>query len=54
MLQKLWYEVSPIAYFIVAIYCLVGENKLAAVSGFLLLLVTSLIVLLRIQYRSKR
>jgi hypothetical protein len=53
MFQKVWYEISPIVYLILAIYFLVGENKLAAFSGFVLLIVTLLIVAMRIQYRLK-
>ncbi len=52
MLQKTWYEISPIAYLIVSTYFLFGENKLAAFSGFVLFIVTLLIVAMRIQYRS--
>jgi TRAP-type uncharacterized transport system fused permease subunit len=52
MLQKAWYEMSPIIYLIVSIYFLFGENKLAAFCGFVLLIVTLLVVVMRFQYRS--
>lgn len=52
MLEKAWYELSPIAYSIVSVYFLFGENKLAAVFGFVLFAVTMLIVVMRFQYRT--
>ncbi len=52
MLQKTWYEISPIAYLIVSVYFLFGENKLGALSGLILLITASLIIFMRIQYRS--
>ena len=52
MLQKAWYELSPAVYLIVSVNCLIGDNRLAAFSGFILLSVTLLIVLMRVQYRT--
>ncbi|MDD5578303.1 MAG: hypothetical protein PHY16_03355 [Methylobacter sp.] len=52
MLQKAWYELSPVIYLLGSIYFIAGENKLAALGGVLLLMVTLLVIVMRIQYRS--
>lgn len=52
MLNKAWYELSPAIYLIVSVNCLIGDNRLAAFSGFILFLVSLLIVVMRVQYRT--
>lgn len=53
MLENVWYEVSPMIYSIVSVYVFVfGENRMAIFFSLLLFIVTLLIVVMRIQYRS--
>ncbi len=51
MLEKVWYEISPLVYSIVSIYVFWGENKQAIIFSVVLFLVTVLIVVMRVQYR---
>ena len=52
MIEKMWYESSPIVYALVSVYFLLGDNKQAGFFGLILLIVTALIVLMRMEYRS--
>ncbi|NOS74589.1 MAG: hypothetical protein HOP36_08645 [Methyloglobulus sp.] len=53
MLEKVWYEVSPIAYSILSIFVLLYSNILGVVFAFILLSVSVFIGVMRFQYRSK-
>lgn len=53
MLQKAWYEVFPAVYLLMSIYFLNGDNRKAAFFGFILFVVTTLIIMMRFQSRSK-
>jgi|CXWL01.1.fsa_nt_gi hypothetical protein len=53
MLQKAWYEVFPAVFLFMSIYVLNGDNRQAAFFGFILFVVATSIIMMRIQWRSK-
>jgi hypothetical protein len=53
MLQKAWYEIFPAVYLFISIYFLNGDNRQAAFFSFILFVVSTLIIMMRYQSRSK-
>ena len=52
MLEKAWYELSPLAYSSLSVIILFSANFLARLFALILLLASLLIVVMRMQYRS--
>jgi|CXWL01.1.fsa_nt_gi hypothetical protein len=53
MLEKIWYESSPLVYLTLSFYGLLRDHFPSAFFAGILLGTTLLIITMRIQYRSK-